>query len=263
VTEPLISARHLDVSVGSARILRDVSLDIAPGETVALIGESGSGKSMFARTILGLLPRDTTTGGTLSFAGAPLLGRPDSFMRTLRGSRIGYVPQDPGAAFNPMLRVARQIAEPAHFHPERAAEVGALSPVEMLRRVNLSEPERRARQYPHEMSGGMLQRALIAAAVSLGPSLLIADEPTTGLDVTTQAGIVTLLREVQVQSGTSVLMISHDLALVSMMCQRIIVLFRGEVVEQGTTAAVVGNPQHEYTRALLAATPTLERRGAA
>ena len=187
-----------------------------------------------------------------------MLGASDSAYRAIRGSRIGYVPQDPSAAFNPTLRVADQIGETIAFHPERAAKIGAPKPIEMMRSVGLSEPERRVRQYPHEMSGGMLQRALIASAVSLGPSLLIADEPTTGLDVTTQADIMELIRSLQARSDTALLLISHDLALVSTMCSRIIVLYRGDIVESGDTAQIVGSPHHAYTRALLAATPTLQ-----
>ncbi len=256
----VLRADAIDVALGAARILRGVSLTIGAGELVGLIGESGSGKSMFARTVLGLLPSEAKVSGTLVFEGKQMLGRADREYRALRGSRIGYVPQDPAAAFNPTLRVAAQIREPAEFHPARATEARSLSPVELLRSVGLGEPERRARQYPHEMSGGMLQRALIAAAVSLGPSLLLADEPTTGLDVTTQSGIIGLIRSLQRSSGMALLLISHDLALVSTTCSRIVVLYRGETVESGATGQIVGAPRHPYTRALLAATPTIERR---
>lgn len=260
MASPILRAEHLDVAIGRAGILRDFGLEIAPGEAHGLIGESGSGKSMFARAVLGLLPDGARVSGTLAFEGRDLIGLPDRVYRTLRGDRIGYIPQDPAAAFNPTLRIADQIAEPVAFHRARAAEVRPLPPVEMLRSVGLTEPERRIRQYPHEMSGGMLQRALIAAAVSLGPSLLLADEPTTGLDVTTQAGIVELIRDLQARSGMALLLISHDLALVSTLCSRITVLYRGEVVERGTTREIVGAPKHPYTQALLAATPALERR---
>jgi len=256
----VLRADAIDVAIGANRILKGVSLTIAAGDSVGLIGESGSGKSMFARTVLGLLPSEAKASGTLIFEGQQMLGRADRHYRALRGSRIGYVPQDPAAAFNPTLRIAAQIREPAEFHPARAAEIRSLSPVELLRKVGLSDPERRARQYPHEMSGGMLQRALIAAAVSLGPSLLLADEPTTGLDVTTQSGIIELIRSLQQRSGMALLLISHDLALVSTTCSRIAVLYRGEIVESGPTGQIVGAPRHPYTRALLAATPTVERR---
>ena len=255
---PLLAADGIEVAIGRNPILKGVSLDIAPGESVALIGESGSGKSMFARTVLGLLPRGARVGGRMRFEGSDLVGMGDASYRALRGSRIGFVPQDPQAAFNPTLRVGAQIREPILFHPARRASATP-DPIEMLRSVGLSEPERRVRQYPHQMSGGMLQRALIASAVSLGPSLLVADEPTTGLDVTTQAGIVELVRALQARSRMALLLISHDLALVSMICSRIVVLLRGEVVESGTTREVVGAPRHAYTRALLAATPTLDK----
>jgi ABC-type dipeptide/oligopeptide/nickel transport system ATPase component len=259
MTTELLVAENIDVAISRRPVLRQFSLGISAGESIALIGESGSGKSMFARTVLGLLPRGAVAAGRLRFEGSEMLGASDSAYRAIRGSRIGYVPQDPSAAFNPTLRVSDQIGETIAFHPARAAEIGAPAPIEMMRSVGLSEPERRVRQYPHEMSGGMLQRALIASAVSLGPSLLIADEPTTGLDVTTQADIMDLIRSLQARSDMALLLISHDLALVSTMCSRIIVLYRGEIVESGDTAQIVGSPQHAYTRALLAATPTLTR----
>jgi ABC-type glutathione transport system ATPase component len=257
MTAPILLAENIDVTISGRDVLQKISLSIAPGESLALIGESGSGKSMFARTVLGLLPRGARARGRLSFEGNEMLGVADRTYRNVRGARIGYVPQDPAAAFNPTLRVADQIAETIAFHPARAAAVHAMRPVDMMRSVGLSDPERRARQYPHEMSGGMLQRALIASAVSLGPSLLIADEPTTGLDVTTQADIMELIRSLQARSDMALLLISHDLALVSTMCQRLVVLYRGEIVETGETRQVVGAPRHAYTRALLAATPTL------
>jgi peptide/nickel transport system ATP-binding protein len=255
----LLCAKNLNLALGGTPILRSVSLDIGAGEAVGLIGESGSGKSMFARTVLGLLPYGAKVAGSVSFEGRELLGLDDRSYRLLRGSRIAYVPQDPVAAFNPTLRVGRQICEPFQFHPDVAASMNPPDPAELLRSVGVNDPERRARQYPHELSGGMLQRALIASAVSLKPSLLVADEPTTGLDVTTQAGIMVLLRSLQERSGMALLLISHDLALVSMMCRRIAVMYRGEVVESGTTRELVGAPGHAYTRALLAATPSLER----
>jgi ABC-type glutathione transport system ATPase component len=257
VTELILVAEDIDVTISGRDVLRNMSLSIAPGESVALIGESGSGKSMFARTTLGLLPRGAKAHGRLRFEGEEMLGVADRRYRDVRGARIGYVPQDPVAAFNPTLRVAAQIAETIAFHPARAAIVHAMKPVDMMRSVGLSDPERRALQYPHEMSGGMLQRTLIAAAVSLRPSLLIADEPTTGLDVTTQADIMELIRSLQARSDMALLLISHDLALVSAVCQRVVVLYRGKVVEHGEMREVIGAPRHAYTRALLAATPTL------
>ena len=217
MTEPILAAEDIDVVISGRAVLQQISLSIAAGESVALIGESGSGKSMFARTVLGLLPRGAKARGRLRFEGREVLGASDRTYRGLRGARIGYVPQDPAAAFNPTLRVADQIAEPLTFHPAQAAAAHAPTPLEMMRSVGLSDPERRARQYPHEMSGGMLQRTLIASAVSLGPGLLIADEPTTGLDVTTQADIMELIRSLQARSNMALLLISHDLALVSTM----------------------------------------------
>ena len=253
---PLLSVRNLGLSIGPMSILRDINLTIAPGEAVAIIGESGSGKSMFARTLLGLLPRHATTSGSALFEGRELLALTPPQYRDLRGRRIGFIPQDPAAAYNPTLTVGRQINEPNEFHPAAIGE-RRQTPAEMLASVAIRDPEKRAGQHPHELSGGMLQRGLIASAMTLHPSLLIADEPTTALDVTTQAGIVSLLSDVQARSGMALLLISHDLALVSTICTRIIVLFRGEIVEAGSTQEVVTAPRHDYTRALLDATPTL------
>jgi ABC-type dipeptide/oligopeptide/nickel transport system ATPase component len=259
----LLSVVALNVVISGNPILTGVSVEIEVGESVGLIGESGSGKSMFARAVFGLLPRGATSSGRIVFEAHDLLNRSDRAYQKLRGNRIGYVPQDPSAAFNPTLRVAAQISEPLLFHRARAAEIGAPGPLQMMRDVGLSDPERRLQQYPHEMSGGMLQRTLIASAVCLGPSLLIADEPTTGLDVTTQAGIMDLLCERQKATGMALLLITHDLALVSNVCSRIIVLYRGEIVESGTTAEVVGSPRHAYTKALLEAAPDLHFSSAA
>jgi ABC-type glutathione transport system ATPase component len=253
----LLEISNLSLTIGSARILRDVSFAIAPGEAVGLIGESGSGKSMLARTVLGFQPGAARLEGSLHYKGRSLIGLSETEYRRLRGPEFGYVPQDPAASYNPTLTVGQQISEPNEFHPPAPGEVRQTA-AQMLATVGINEPERRARQYPHELSGGMLQRGLIASAVSLTPSLLIADEPTTALDVTSQAGIVSLLQDIQSRTGMALLLISHDLALVSMICSRIVVLYRGEIVEQGATEQVVGHPSHDYTRALLAATPTLD-----
>jgi len=255
--QPLLSIAGLGLAIGRATILRDISLSVARGEAVGIIGESGSGKSMFARTLLGLLPRHSRTSGTAHFEQHDLLALSNAEYRDLRGRRIGFIPQDPVAAYNPTLTVGRQINEPNEFHPPRASETRQTA-AEMLESVAISEPEKRARQHPFELSGGMLQRGLIASAMTLKPSLLIADEPTTALDVTTQAGIVDLLVAMQASHGMALLLISHDLALVSNVCSRIIVLYRGAIVEAGSTEQIVGVPQHTYTRALLDATPTLE-----
>lgn len=262
MTEPLLRVSGLTLRLPSGKrdvhsILRGISLDIADGEAVGIVGESGSGKSMFARCVLGLLPDPATVAGSISFQGNELIGASERSLRRIRGSRIGYIPQDPVAAFNPTLTVGRQIAEPLEFHPVIDGSRGSPTPQEMLRSVLISDPDRRAQQHPHQMSGGMLQRALIASAVSLRPSLLVADEPTTGLDVTTQAGVMKLLRTIRAETDMALLFISHDLALVSNVCTRIMVLYRGEVVELGPAGDIVGSPRHEYTRSLVAATPRL------
>jgi ABC-type glutathione transport system ATPase component len=252
----LLRCEGLSLDIGSARILCEIDLAIGQGEAVGLVGESGSGKSMLARTILGIQPGQARLRGHLRFEGRDLAGLGERDYRDLRGRRLGYVPQDPAAAFNPMRRIGPQIGEPALFHRQAS---GPMSPdaAQLLAMVGLPEPGRRARQHPHELSGGMLQRALIASAISLHPSLLVADEPTTALDVTTQASIIELLRRMQQELGMALLLISHDLALVSTICERIVVLLRGEVVEEGTTSHLLREPRHAYTRALLAATPSL------
>lgn len=252
----LIEVDSLYLDIGPVSILRNINLTLRRGEAVGIIGESGSGKSMFARTLLGLLPRHAHVRGSARFEGADLNGLGERGLRAMRGKSIGFIPQDPAAAYNPTLSVGRQINEPNEFHAPHAGEVRQ-TPEEMLASVGIPEAAARAKQHPHELSGGMLQRGLIASAMSLKPSLLIADEPTTALDVTTQAGIVDLLIAMQASHGMALLLISHDLALVSNICTRIIVLLRGEIVEEGMTDAILDAPAHTYTQALLDATPTL------
>jgi peptide/nickel transport system ATP-binding protein len=255
--QPLLTVTGLSLAVGAVGILSDIALTIDRGEAVGIIGESGSGKSMFARTLLGLLPRHSSVQGSAWFDDRDLLRLSRKEYRGVRGRRIAFIPQDPAAAYNPTLSVGRQIDEPNEFHP-RARGEARQTPAEMLASVAINEPGKRARQYPHELSGGMLQRGLIASAMTLKPSLLIADEPTTALDVTTQAGIVELLIEMQSRHGMALLLISHDLALVSNICSRIVVLFRGAIVEAGPTESIIRAPAHDYTRALVEATPILE-----
>lgn len=255
---PILQITGLGLTIGRITILRDIGLSLSRGEAVGIIGESGSGKSMLAKTILGLLPRHSVVSGAAHFENLDLLGLSQRQYRDLRGRRIGFIPQDPAASYNPTLTVGRQINEPNEFHA-RVQDAERQTPAEMLESVAISDPALRARQHPHELSGGMLQRGLIASAMTLKPSLLIADEPTTALDVTTQAGIVELLVEMQARHNMALLLISHDLALVSNICSRIVVLFRGEIVEAGQTADIISKPAHEYTRALLEATPDLGR----
>ena len=252
----LLEVKSLHLDIGPVSILRDVNLTLRRREAVGIIGESGSGKSMFARTLLGLLPRHAAVRGSARFADTELNGLGERRFRAMRGRSIGFIPQDPAAAYNPTLSVGRQINEPNEFHAARAGETRQ-TPQEMLESVGIPEAAARAKQHPHELSGGMLQRGLIASAMSLKPRLLIADEPTTALDVTTQSGIIDLLVAMQERHGMALLLISHDLALVSSICTRIVVLLRGEVVEEGSTEAVIDAPRHAYTQALLAATPTL------
>ncbi len=256
---------NLNVSFGTGRqakqVVRGVSFSVAEGEALALVGESGSGKSVTARTLVGLTGTNSTvTADKLSFEGEDLLAFGKRDWRLLRGSRIGFVLQDALASLDGLRPVGKEIAEPLELHtqltkPQRAAKV-----IDLLASVGVPEPELRAKQYPHELSGGLRQRALIASAIGTAPSFLIADEPTTALDTTVQAQILELLRSLK-SSRTSMLVVSHDLAVVAQIAERIAVMRQGEIVETGTVDEVLGNPQHPYTQALLDAVPSRRSRG--
>ena len=248
-------ARH-----GPIQAVRDVSLALAAGECLAVVGESGSGKSVTARTLIGLTGRPATIRATrLAFDGRDLTGLGDGQWRRLRGSRIGYVLQDALTSLDPLRRIVDEVGEPMEVHglatgADRDARVLAL-----LGDVGIPEPETRARQYPHELSGGLRQRALIASALAARPALLIADEPTASLDVTVQAQVLGLLAAYR-DAGTSVLLISHDMAAVARMADRIAVMYAGLVLEQGPAGEVLTGPAHPYTADLLAAVPALDGR---
>jgi oligopeptide/dipeptide ABC transporter ATP-binding protein len=243
---------------GTARLTDAISLEVWPGEIVGLIGESGSGKTMTALAALGLLPRGIrVTGGHLRLAGQSLVGRSKAELRTLRGDRIAMIPQDALRALNPVLRIDRQVGEPYVIHRASAWPSARSRAVELLADVHLREPERRAHEYPHQFSGGMQQRAMIAMGLALEPELLVADEPTTALDVTVQARVLQLLREIRDEHGTAILFITHDLGVVAELCDRVYVIYAGTIVEQATVEAVFTRPAHPYTQALLRATPTV------
>ncbi|REE94798.1 dipeptide ABC transporter ATP-binding protein [Thermomonospora umbrina] len=256
MTEPLVEVADLAVSFGSIRAVRGVSFTVRPGECVAIVGESGSGKSVTARTLLGLSGDGADVrAGTLRINGADVSAYDDRRWRTVRGSRIGYVLQDALVSLDPLRPVGKEIAETLRLHDvvpraERPARV-----VDLLRAVGVPEPEARAAQYPHELSGGLRQRALIASAIAADPVLLIADEPTTALDVTVQAQILRLLDERR-RAGTALLLISHDLAVVAELADRVLVMKDGEIVEEGAADEVLTAPRHAYTRTLLDAVPT-------
>ncbi|MGX1583606.1 ABC transporter ATP-binding protein [Microbacterium sp. NPDC055502] len=264
-TPPVLSIDGLAVAfrTGSELVtaISDVNIDIAAGETVAVVGESGSGKSTTAAAVNRLLPENgVITAGSIRFDGRELTELPESAMISLRGAGIGLVPQDPMSNLNPLMRVGEQIGEALEVHGYTSGEATKVRVVELLEMVGIADAARRARQYPHEFSGGMRQRVLIAMGLACKPRLLIADEPTSALDVTVQRRILDQLDQLTDELGTAVFLITHDLALAAERADRIVVMFRGRVVEEGTSAQVLGNPQHEYTRQLLAAAPSLSSR---
>ena len=245
-------------SAGVARAVDGASFDVAAGESVALVGESGAGKSVLAASLLGLVPPPgRITGGTIRFEGRDLAALSESAMRDLRGRRIAMIPQEPSTAFDPLRRVGDQVAEVARAHGERSGAVAARRAITMLDRVGLPDPARSARSYPHELSGGMRQRVLIAMALLLEPALVLADEPTTALDATVRAGILDLLRRLQLESGTALLLITHDLAVVEATCARALVMYAGQIVEDALVVDAVVLAAHPYTRGLLASLPRL------
>ena len=265
VTEPLVAIEGLTVRLpqGSDRLraVNSIDLDIAPGRILCLVGESGSGKSMTAHAIMGLVPKPLVCSGSIRFDGQNLIGLAADRHRAIRGQRIGMIFQEPMAALNPVMRVGRQIEEVFRYH-------GIPGPydqrvVKLLGDMGLPEPETLRHAFPFSLSGGQRQRVMIAMALALDPELLIADEPTTALDVTTQKQILALLKQAQAERGMSVLLITHDFGVVAEIGDEVAVMRNGEIVERGTVQQVLGNPQHDYTRTLLAAVPKLEPRAAA
>jgi peptide/nickel transport system ATP-binding protein len=264
VTDPILQVEGLHVAFGDAEpVVRDVSFDLTPGRVLALVGESGSGKSVSAMSVLGLLPPQARVSGSIRFRGAELVGASVDELRAVRGAGIGVVFQEPMNSFTPVLSIGTQIAEAVRAHPrglDRAAVSGRID--ELLRSAGLADPERIRRAYPHELSGGQLQRAMIAMALAGDPVALIADEPTTALDVTVQAGILDLLRTLCRERELAVLLITHDMGVVADVADEVLVMRRGEPVEHGAVDALFRAPQAAYTRALLAAVPSLEARPA-
>jgi len=235
-----------------------VSFDLTPGEIVCVVGESGSGKSMCAHALMGLLPGNVTTeAGEIVFEGRNLLTRDENAWQDIRGRRIAMVFQEPMTALNPLMRIGDQIAEVFEAHGLLTPRQRKQKAIDLAREIGLPDPERIVRAYPHQLSGGQRQRAMIAMALALEPAVLVADEPTTALDVTTQAQILKLIRDLQRNRNMAVLFITHDFGVVADIADRIVVLRHGKVVEHGTAQDVLSRPQHEYTRALLAAVPSM------
>nr|WSY50775.1 ABC transporter ATP-binding protein [Streptomyces sp. NBC_00886] len=242
---------------GDVPAVRGVSLRVAPGETLALVGESGSGKSTVALATLGLLPGNARASGGVSVGGRDVVGAGEAELARLRGRTASMVFQEPATALDPLTRIGRQIAEVVRNHRDVSAKEAAAEAVELLRRVGIPEPERRASAFPFQLSGGQRQRVVIAMAIANSPGLLVADEPTTALDVTVQAEILDLLRALAVDSGTGVLLVTHNMGVVADFADRVAVMLKGEVVETGAVEEVLLRPTHEYTRRLLAAVPRL------
>jgi peptide/nickel transport system ATP-binding protein len=245
---------------GDRPILRRVSLSVGVGEVHGVVGESGAGKSTIAKAILGIIPSQVRiTGGTINFEGQNLLSMPAKALRAVLGRDIALVPQDPSTALNPSRRIDAQLTDGLRLKRGLSAREARLRALALLEEVQIRDPERVLKSYPHQLSGGMRQRVLIAAAFGLEPKLVIADEPTTALDVTVQKQILRLIRLLQERHGTSVLFVSHDLGVVAKICDRLTVLYMGRAMEQGATEEVLSAPRHAYTKALLAANPRYDR----
>ena len=246
---------------GEVKALNDVSLTLREGEVLGIVGESGSGKSVTSYSLMGITPEPgRIIGGSVEFNGHRIDRMSEKEMRKVRGSEVSMIFQDPMTSLNPVYTVGNQIEEAILLHTDKTHREAKLRAVELLRLVGINEPEKRVRQYPHELSGGMRQRVMIAMALACEPKLLIADEPTTALDVTIQAQILELIMELKEKLGMAVILITHDLGIVSSMCDRIAVMYAGKVIECGTTDDIFYRPQHEYTKGLLRSVPRIDEK---
>ena len=250
---------HFFTRDGVVRAVDGVSFSVAAGETLAVVGESGCGKSVTSLSVLRLIasPPGRIVDGRIRFLGQDLLQLPERKMRAIRGNDISMIFQEPMTSLNPVLSIGRQISETLTLHRGMRQQAARQRAVEMLRLVGIPEPAQRMQQYPHELSGGMRQRVMIAMALACDPKLLIADEPTTALDVTVQAQILDLMRQLKAKTGTAIILITHSLGLVAEMAQRVVVMYGGRKVEEASVAALFRRPRHPYTRALLKSVPRL------
>ena len=247
---------------GEVKAVNGVSFQLERSKVLGIVGESGSGKSVTAYSILQLLGKSgKIVSGSIQLDGQELVGMGEAGMKKIRGNRISMIFQDPMTSLNPTYTIGHQLMEPILLHTGRNRQQAWDRAVEMLRLVNVSEPEKRMKQYPYEFSGGMRQRVMIAMALACEPDILIADEPTTALDVTIQAQILELMQRLQKELGMAIIMITHDLGVVAQLCDQVIVMYAGSICEQGTTEEIFYNPRHEYTKGLLRSIPTQEREG--
>ncbi|WEJ59427.1 ABC transporter ATP-binding protein [Devosia sp. FJ2-5-3] len=256
MTGPLLSVRDLTIRFGASEAVRNIAFDIAPGETLALVGESGSGKSVSALSVLRLLPASASISGEISFEGQNLARADEQVLRGLRGNRIGMIFQEPMSSLNPVHMIGKQIGEVLAIHQGLRQTAARKRTIELLTDVGIPDPESRLESYPHQLSGGQRQRVMIAMALANDPKLLIADEPTTALDVTVQAQILDLLKSLQRRNGMAMLFITHDLTIVRKIADRVAVMTEGKIVETGPVAQIFESPQHAYTKKLLAAAPS-------
>jgi peptide/nickel transport system ATP-binding protein len=249
---------HFGTIEGVVRAVEGVSFHIDAGETIGIVGESGCGKSVTAMSILRLIPEPPgRIAGRITFQGKELLELPDAEMRKIRGKDISMIFQEPMTSLNPVLSVGRQIGETLRLHEGLSGADAERRSVDMLNLVGIPEPERRVKEYPHQLSGGMRQRVMIAMALACNPQLLIADEPTTALDVTIQAQILDLMRDLKTRVGAAIMLITHDLGVVAEMAERVVVMYAGRKVEEGSVGEIFANPLHPYTRGLLGSVPKL------
>ncbi|MBN6188484.1 ABC transporter ATP-binding protein [Aneurinibacillus sp. BA2021] len=260
----ILEVRDLHISfhtyAGEVKAVRGVNFEVKKGETVGIVGESGCGKSVTAQSIMQLLPQPPTQykQGQIVFNGEDLLKKNEKEMQKIRGKDIGMIFQDPMTSLNPTMKIGQQITESLIKHQGMSSGEAHKRSIELLTMVGIPQPDRRANQYPHEFSGGMRQRAMIAISLACSPKLLIADEPTTALDVTIQAQILELMKALQEKTGTSIIIITHDLGVVADMCDRVVVMYAGEVAETGTVDQIFYEPQHPYTKGLLKSVPRLD-----
>lgn len=265
-THSLLHIQHLstyfDTDEGTVKAVDDISLHVRPGEIVCIVGESGCGKSITALSVMGLIeaPTGRIADGIIDFDGQNLLSLSKNNLRSIRGNDIAMIFQEPMSSLNPVITIGEQMSEPLIIHKKMNKKQAQKRVLELITQVGISRPEQIAKSYPHELSGGMLQRIMIAIAISCDPKLLIADEPTTALDVTIQAQILDMLREFRSQSDMSILLITHDLGVVAEMADYVVVMYSGKIVEEGEVVELFANPRHPYTQGLLRSKPIINQR---